>query len=287
MLALSGGSGRSPVPLDLIGCGDSHTLNEGTGVLPHEFYPGQLQRMLAVAKNANLVVVNAGHSGNTSSDLLMEANLRATPARPFAGVVYVGTNDYGLANRSAVQASPSPTSTAFGIETGKGARFRAGDVIFVGGVSRTILSVAADLVTLTAPLPGAPSAGVGVQLDTTEMIVKIGNKLLSIGYTRLIVGLQHYLNFSTSGDTTSPAQGTGMNLTLRNQQRAAAATLGAEVADFYEFMRKRIIDGKDVQGSAGWHVADLNTHLNAYGERLLAECITAAIPTSWYPALQQ
>lgn len=122
----------------------------------------------------------------------------------------------------------------------------------------------------------------GVQtMDTTANIVAAGNKLIALGYTHLVVGLQHYLNFSTGGDTLGAQQVTAA--ATRAAQQAAATTLGATVADFYTYMRNLIVAGTDTQGSASWHIADSNTHLNAYGESLLAKCVQSVIPLSWLP----
>jgi len=130
---------------------------------------------------------------------------------------------------------------------------------------------------------GGTNDGSGGDANTQSNIVSIGQTLAALGYTRQIVGLQHYLNFSTGGDTVAtPVES---NVTLRTKQAAAAAELGATVADFYTYMRGLIVAGTHQQGSASWHVADGNTHLNAIGQSILASCIMSVIPVSWRGAL--
>lgn len=125
--------------------------------------------------------------------------------------------------------------------------------------------------------------GPGGGPDTTANLIAAGEVLQAKGYSRLIIGIQHYLNFTRGGDTVQ-AQRADL-ATLRERQKAAAAALGAQLADFHDFMRGRIIAGRDKQGGASWHVADLDTHLNAYGQTILAECITSVIVSAgWLDA---
>lgn len=130
-----------------------------------------------------------------------------------------------------------------------------------------------------------PGAGID-QATTTANIVAIGNALVARGYTRLVVGVIHYMNFSSGGDTLAVP---GASWTaIRQAQRDAAAALdsNAALADFQNFFRDRIVNGLDVQGDAAWHLADGNVHLNAYGQGLLAACVVAAIQSAgWLPAL--
>lgn len=126
---------------------------------------------------------------------------------------------------------------------------------------------------------GGANDGVGGSTDTTANLVSIGQALQAKGYSRLIVGLMHYLNYSSGGDTLDTPL--SANVTLRGRQQDAADALGAVVADFYTYMRSRIVAGTDTQGAFAWHVADSNPHLNAYGEQILADCILSVMPADW------
>jgi hypothetical protein len=91
----------------------------------------------------------------------------------------------------------------------------------------------------------------------------------------MVVSAQ-YLNFSTGGDTLSTPYASYVN--VRNaQQSAANAHAGVVFVDLYSYLRNRIVNGQDTQGSFSWHVADANQHFNSYGCGLVAQCILEAI----------
>ena len=150
--------------------------------------------------------------------------------------------------------------------------------ITVGGVSAQILSITSKAITLTAPLAGgAPAAGAAVRLDTQKNLEQVVVYIHSAGVALaniFIVGM-HYLNFDTGGDTTSVQQTLASQ--SRTAQAAAATAQGVTYIDTYAYMRALILSGAYVQGSASWHVAQQNSHLNDIGEAILDDCFDAAI----------
>lgn len=281
-LSMFGSGGDNPQPVDLDCFGDSHTYNVTYLTGYSQYYPSLWQERFRLNR-ANVSVRNSGQSGDTTGDVLVRANARAAPSRPSIGLVYAGTNDFGAANIGTVQASPSPTTTVFTLDAGKGARFPVGVAVLVNGESRIVQSVSTDQLTLSVALSGAPSAGASVTLDTQTNLVAIGNRLIALGYTRLMVGVQHYFNWSSSGDTVATPQASAQ--LIRAPQIAAAAALNATEVNFHTYMRSLIVAGTYVQGSFSWHVADGNSHLNAIGEQLLADCVLSKVPVGWFPAL--
>lgn len=148
-----------------------------------------------------------------------------------------------------------------------------------GATTDEMLGMAALLPAVAAPalavIYGGVNDGSGGGPNTQANLVAIGQALQTAGYSRLVIGLCHYYNFTSGGDTL--ATPLAANATLRTKQQNAATTLGAAVADFYTFMRDLIVAGTDTQGSASWHVAPTDAHLNAYGQTILANCVVAAI----------
>lgn len=256
-----------------LGVGDSHTYNNSYGQTIRDFHPARLE---AALRGAGLAFdsVNKGVSGNTTANIIARLRDALEAGGGRFAVVYAGTNDLNAA--STVQPSPAPTSTTFAVAAGKGGYHAAGGRIKVNGVPAVVLSVAGDTITLAEPLTSAPAAGQPVTIDVMANIVAIGNALMGAGYSRIIVGGQHYLNFASGGDTLAvPAPNL---VALRAMQQAAAAQLGALYVDFHAYMRALIVDGTYTQGDdTAWHVAVGNTHLNNVGEQILADAIYAAM----------
>lgn len=256
----------------LLGVGDSHTYNVSYGQNRRDFYPARLDVGMRTA--TRLASINYGVSGDTTSKIITRLSNVTEAGYGAVAVIYVGTNDLNAA--TTVQASPAPTTSTFSVGAGKGVYYSAGGLISVNGVSCTVLSVATDAITLTAPLGFTPSAGQAVAMRTTDGIVAIGQALMAAGYLNLIVCGQHYLNFATGGDTL--ATPLAANAALRVLQQAGATALGALYVDFYAFMRALIVAGTYTQGDdTAWHVAVGNTHLNNTGEQILANALQAAI----------
>lgn len=97
---------------------------------------------------------------------------------------------------------------------------------------------------------------------------------------KIIVIGNHYNNFSSGGDTLStPIQAYDSTNGLRSKQIAAvnaeetSASGYVTYVNLYTFLRNKIISGLDTQGSASWHFADSNLHLNAYGNDLVSQCV--------------
>ena len=257
---------------NLIGVGDSHTYNTAYGQTMQDFYPARLDTALRPGWRKSSV--NYGVSGDTTSKIIARlSSIKATDDGKMA-IIYAGTNDVN--NATTVQASPTPTTTTFSIATGYGNAYKAGGFVLLNGVSVAVSSVVGDAITLAVPLAVPPTAGDTVASDIRTNIVLIGNALKARGYTKLLIGGQHYLNFATGGDTlTTPVASL---VALRVLQAGAAADLGATFVDFYAAMRALIVAGTYAQGNdLAWHVAAGNTHLNNIGQQILSDAIYAAM----------
>lgn len=115
--------------------------------------------------------------------------------------------------------------------------------------------------------------------------------------TRIIVLGQHYLNWSSGGDTVSTPYAPWDNITgLRVYQNAAVVAeqvTGATIiyADQHAFFQARIVLGPptgDTQGDHLWHAADTpNVHFSAYGNGLAGQfhASTITAQTGWLAAL--
>ena len=248
--------------------GDSHTFNLSYLTEP-EYWPA------LVAGRLGWPYINASVSGNSSGQVYSRRRLLVAKDLPHKAVIYVGTNDLNAA--PVVAASPVPSSTVFAIDTGEG-YYVADSWITVGGVSAQIASISSKTITLTAALAGgAPSAGAAVRLDTQKNIEKTVAYLKAQGMAAadIYVCGQHYLNFTSSGDTTTVEQ--TLAHTTRLAQAAAATAQGVTFIDLYAYMRALILSCAYTQGSASWHIANQNSHLNAIGQQILADAIYAAV----------
>lgn len=136
--------------------------------------------------------------------------------------------------------------------------------------------------------PGNSIAGATTQANIEQM----ARTLLDAGTQYIVIGNTQYLNYTTGGDTTTTQ--TSTYATLKGFQKAAADALKAAYpgrvayCDTYEHMRQLIVSGVDTQGSASWHVAGTNQHLNAYGEQIVADAMRATIQAQpgWLDALK-
>lgn len=264
-----------------VAIGDSYTFSATWNSLP-EYYPFVanvgLQRL-----GCSVAILNSGQSGDSTAQVLVRARLLATVETGSLGIIYAGTND--LNARSTVQASPEPTTTTFSVAAGKGTYYRADTSILLNGVTRTVLSVSTDEITLTDELDDPPAAGEVVMPDTTTNLIETASEMAALGYTRQVIGRKHYLNFTSGGDTLSAQQSLAAE-TRAAQDAAIAGIAGCIIADFYTHMRDLIVTGTYEQGDHLWHVDATDSHLNAVGEGILADCIMAAIPADWLAALR-
>lgn len=264
--------------------GDSFTFNTTYLTGLSQYHPFLLQTALQ-GLGCSVAITNSGVSGNTTSQALVRARLLPTAQSGSLGVIYCGTNDYN--NSPTVQASPTPTPTVFAVGLGLGALFNPQTSILVNGISRVVQSVAGDTITLASALPGAPTTGQSALIDTTANLIAISNVMLALGYTKQFLGIQHYLNYTSGGDTLAAQQSIAAN--TRTAQYAAATALGNQVVvtDYYNYFRNLIVNGIVVQGNwAAWHVADQNPHLIAYGESLLEACQMSVMTDAWLAALR-
>ncbi len=270
---------RRGLPLDrplkiIAALGDSHTQNNanGAGGLPTA-YPAVVAQRLGVG---TWVDVNRGISGNTTAEMAARIDEIFESGLPHVVVVYGGTND--SSGQGLIQASPAPAADRFCLLTDPFIRHDRDGWVRVAGELAQTDSVDTDIgqVILTAPLAGgAPAAGATVTIDTQATLEWIIGQLQGRGCTRIILMVQHYLNFATGGDTlvSEPSHLT----TLRASQRAAAAAMTVELLDLYETFRARIVAGLDAQGSASWHVGQGNTHLNDYGQSIIGQALSDRI----------
>lgn len=162
-----------------------------------------------------------------------------------------------------------------------------------GALNRLPLMTAYDVPKLAVIWIGVNDPGNDIAGATTQANIEtMANTLLDSGTEFVVIGNTQYINWSSGGDTLTTPGAT--YATLRTFQQAAADALKAQhpgkvaYADIYGAMRQRIVDGTDTQGSASWHVSDGDQHLNAYGERIIAEIMRATIEAQdgWLDALR-
>lgn len=226
--------------------GDSYTFNLGNGLVGSDFYSHQAQKRIADTK-----VRNYGVSGDTSAQAVARMAAMTQYEVPNWAGIYLGANDGTYT--TTVQASPSPTTTVFALGAGMGATMaKAGAWLTINGVDRQIQSVSTDTVTLAVALPGAPTAGQAVTINTQKNIEQIGNFLIASGCANVWVGVWHYLNYGDTDTVSTPAASLAA---VRAAQAAAATALGAPVVDFRAYMRARIVAGTDTQNYTSTTVA--------------------------------
>lgn len=265
--------------------GDSLTNNYVYGVTCAEYHP----RRLASALNAIGCAVkplNLGVSGDSSGMMIARMAGLVQFGVPVVGVIYAGTNDLGTNGTTAVTAATTPSTTQFSVTTGSGVRFPAGSYITINSQTVKIQARSTDLLTVAPALSSAPTTGNAVNCATRQNIVVLGEYLQDAGCNRIIIAGEHYMNYSTGGDTTTVQNATYQ--TLRGLQSAAATDLDAEYLNLYAYMSALITGGTDTQSSYSWHVADSNIHLNAYGEQIIADAAFGLISgkPDWVSALK-
>jgi lysophospholipase L1-like esterase len=115
---------------------------------------------------------------------------------------------------------------------------------------------------------------------TTSNIQSMAQNMLSKGSKVIICG-RHYNNYSIGGDSTSTPSGTVWQAEKQAYDNLIGANAGkVAFCDFYVYMRNLINAGTVTQGDwEAWHVADQNVHLNANGEKTLADALLATIQT--------
>ena len=203
---------------------------------------------------------------------------QTTSITPTLGIILGGDNDLNGTSASTVQASPSPTTTAFKVGSGLGANIAcAGSYIVLNGVSGIqVASVASDLITLAVPLGSAPTAGQAVSIDTTNNLIAIGKAAASGGIPNLLMLGQPGHNWTTSGDFPTPS--TNQATTL-SQQQAAATALGIPYRSVWAFMNARINAGVDGATSNTYTYGNLvqNPHPSTYGDQVYAMAVMAGI----------
>lgn len=249
--------------------GDSLTYAVNGSVLANQAYIAQLDTRLSRI----VLAVNGGNSGDSTSSMMSRRWQMIRQGTPNLCIIYGGTND--VVTNDTVKATPTPTSTAFALNT-YGAYYEADGWITVAGESAQILSRAGNLVTLKAPLAaGAPATGAAVAHDTQKNLTELANYVKNAGCKRILIVGMHYFNFTTGADTTSVQL--ARNAGLRTKQQAAATATGSVYVDLYAWMSALITAGTYTQGDFGWHLADADQHLNLAGQTILADAIEAAI----------
>ena len=269
-----------PPDYQCLAIGDSFTHAVDIPPPKPNFYPARVEAALR-SKGCAVEFVNHGISGNTTAEILTRARMLTTKRGPALAVVYAGCNDWN--RRTVVEAEPAPTVLKFKVEATKGKSYLPGTSILVGKQKGVIRSMEDDLIMLASPLAAAPATGDRVIQDTAQNLYEIGTQLRTRGFEYILIGKQHFLNFAKAGDI--PTKPHPLGLEIRTAQQAAANRLGAPVADFFGFMRERLLTGVDQAGTAAWHVKEGDTHLNDYGQSLLAECVVASLPEEWLSRL--
>lgn len=262
-----------------VALGDSLTFADSLGFGIANFWPAFMQRNMN-ATRFNLSIDNLARSGEGTGNMIGVINGLHPRSDNQIGMIFCGSNDSNASNIGTIQASPSPTTTTFTLDTGMGQQFGVGGSVIVGvETPRTVSAISGDAITLSTALSGAPSAGTQVVNNTATNLITMGEKLRLLGYSKLMIFGQQYLNWSSGGDT--PAQEQAPSRALRIIQQAAATSLGAAYVDLYNLMRQRILLGYDVQGSFTWHIADMNSHCNPYGESIIAQCAQVSMFKTW------
>ena len=263
------GATIGPAKFAMLAIGDSLTYAQNGSVTANQAYVKQLDTRLSRVTYS----VNAGSSGNTTSNMISRKWQMIRYSTPNLCLIYGGTND--PATSDTVKASPAPTSTAVALNI-YAAGYDPGAWITVAGESAQILSRVGNLITLTAPLAaGAPAAGAAVAHDTQKNLTEMANYVKNAGCKRVMIVGMHYFNFNTGADTTTVEL--ARNATLRTKQRAAATASGAVYVDLYAWMSALITAGTYTQGDNGWHLSTNDQHLNLAGQTIIADAIEAAI----------
>jgi acyl-CoA thioesterase-1 len=89
LLALTAAATAAAEPIEIVALGDS--LTAGSGLLPGEAFPDQLQAAL-IAKGHEVTVANAGVSGDTAADGLARLEWSVPPEADIV-IVELGAND--------------------------------------------------------------------------------------------------------------------------------------------------------------------------------------------------
>lgn len=114
------------------------------------------------------------------------------------------------------------------------------------------------------------------QATTQANIETMITTLKSAGVSKIMVVSAQYLNFSAGGDTLSTPYANYVPV-RQAQQDAANAHPGVIFVDLYTYMRDRIVNAQDTQGSFSWHVADGDQHFNSYGCGIVADCVLQSV----------
>lgn len=248
-----------------IAIGDSHTAAS---------YPFRLESDLRTARGSRLAGLNYGISGDSTADMLERQAAFISRGPVHFAVLYGGANDGTYI--TTVQASPAPTASSFAVASGKGVGFGTGARIFVNGVSATVSNVAGDVLTLSAPLAGAPAAGTSVTLDTQGNLEVMVNALRAAGVSRVLLMDQHFMNWASGGDTLAVERADLAE--LRAKQAAAASSTGSDLLSLYASFRAKVADGTYAEGNdTAYHTAVGNIHLNETGLQAVADFVEAKL----------
>lgn len=290
-------------PNRIICIGDSLTHNITTQVNLADFWPTRLGvglTALGAASNG----VNLGTSGNTTGQMIGRlyavTDSNGDPdigARfgyvPDMAVIFGGVNDPG--GTATVQASPTPTTTTFTLDSGKGDKFKAGCWINVndatgnaGAAARRVLSVVGDAITLESALGSAPATGATIRNDTYANINEMIDTLDAAGVEKIMVVSTQYRNWTTGGDSISTPE--PVYAAVRAAQLAVATANSVPYVDLYTHMKAILVaNPTEIGDDTFWHVAVSDQHLNAYGEQLVADAVIAKIQatTGWLTALSE
>lgn len=125
---------------------------------------------------------------------------------------------------------------------------------------------------------GVNDSGNSITPATTQSNIEtMIQTLKNAGVERILVVTAQFLNYSTNGDfdtSNNPKdETTAYYSKVISAQKAAALSKNVPVCDLFNFLRNRIVSGKDERKSASWHVDGTDQHFNAYGCELVAQAV--------------
>jgi len=201
---------------------------------------------------------------------------------PAMALVLAGTNDANPQGSASIAANAPPDGTGFDVAPGTAAALATpGSWLRIGETEGVLVTaVAGDRITCTG-LATAPAPGARVSIDTLRNLVAIGQALQDGGVMRILMLGEPGCNFFTAGDWPVIRPGVRARQAM---QRAAAAALGVTFCSLYDFMSARIAARIDGGTSETYQIAPGNVHPSAYGDRIYAMAVAAAIVAEgWLP----
>lgn len=285
--------------------GDSLSFSAQFGVSTHLYWPKVLQDRLNAA-GARTRVRDFGKSGTrTNNETTQPAGMQTRFPNMFEwgtpdlGIIFGGVNDPG-AGLTQAQTQRNIESMCQALKH-NAPYFVADETLLPAGeipgrryvvlTDGSATGGVAEWPGQAARIGGAGGGAVTVWENRNGLAGVAGWGRVAVAATpasacsRVAVVSAHYLNWATGGDTLATPY--AAYVPVRAAQSAAATAQGAAFCNLYDFMRQRIVDGSDTQGTPTQFVAEGNQHFNAYGHALVAEVVrqTIAAQSGWITAL--